>query len=393
MYGIVLILVLIVMGGAIAYIGDKLGTKIGKKRISVLGLRPKHTSILMTIITGTLIALVTLASMAAISKDVRVALFGMEKLRAQLGNLNNEVASKNQEIQQALTQILEKNKNLAQLDATIKTNQAQMQALQQEKEQAQQDMQAAKAITVEVQQQYQQAQTSLQETLTTKKQLETDIVHLSSIAERLQQGLISVREGQIIFRAGELVASGRLTAGKNMEESAKELDTLMKTTNALLIDKLGIENKQLQVVFIEQNEVKNTLYKMSQLSGKVFVRLLASSNLVYGDPIIVRPQILPNELIYKRQEVILTKQLDLQDKDVQVALIELLQEINAKAINNGVIADPLNGTVGNLSIGEMLELTKNLQKYQNGLVNVIVRAKRDIYTSDLLSIDIEFEKI
>ena len=393
MYGIVLILVLIVMGGAIAYIGDKLGTKIGKKRISVFGLRPKHTSILMTIITGTLIALVTLASMAAISKDVRVALFGMEKLRAQLGNLNNEVASKNQEIQQALTQILEKNKNLAQLDATIKTNQAQMQALQQEKEQAQQDMQAAKAITVEVQQQYQQAQTSLQETLTTKKQLETDIVHLSSIAERLQQGLISVREGQIIFRAGELVASGRLTAGKNMEESAKELDTLMKTTNALLIDKLGIENKQLQVVFIEQNEVKNTLYKMSQLSGKVFVRLLASSNLVYGDPIIVRPQILPNELIYKRQEIILSKQLDLQDKDVQVALIELLQEINAKAINNGVIADPLNGTVGNLSIGEMLELTKNLQKYQNGLVNVIVRAKRDIYTSDLLSIDIEFEKI
>ena len=43
-------------------------------------------------------------------------------------------------------------------------------------------MQAAKAITAEVQQQYQQAQTSLQETLTTKKQLETDIVHLSSIA-------------------------------------------------------------------------------------------------------------------------------------------------------------------------------------------------------------------
>lgn len=30
MYGIVLILVLIVMGGAIAYIGDKLGTKIAK---------------------------------------------------------------------------------------------------------------------------------------------------------------------------------------------------------------------------------------------------------------------------------------------------------------------------------------------------------------------------
>lgn len=393
MYGIVLIVVLIIMGGAIAYIGDKLGTKIGKKRISVFGLRPKHTSILMTIITGTLIALLTLASMAAISKDVRVALFGMEKLRAQLGSLNNEVTSKNQEIQQALGQILEKNKSLEKLDSRIKNYQAQMQSLKKEREQVKQELQVAKATTAEVQQQYQQAQANLQETLNTKQKLETDIVRLSSIAERLQQGLISVREGQIIFRAGEVVASGRLPAGKSIDEGAKDLDTLMQTTNNLLIEKLGIENKQMQVVFIEQNEVKNTLYKMSQLSGKVFIRLLASSNLVYGDPIIVRPQILPNELIYKRQEIILSKQLDLQDKDVQVALIELLQEINAKAINNGVIADPLNGTVGNLSIGEMLELTKNLQKYQNGLVNVIVRAKRDIYTSDLLSIDIEFEKI
>ena len=393
MYGVVLIIVLIIMGGAIAYIGDKLGTKIGKKRISVLGLRPKHTSILMTIITGTLIALVTLAGMTAISKDVRVALFGMEKLKAQLSNLNNEISSKNQEIQQALAQILEKNKNLAQLDSTIKSNQAQMQALQQEKQQAEQDLQGAQATTIEVQEQYKQAQTSLQETINTKQQLEIEIGQLSKVADRLQQGLINVREGQIIFRAGEVVASGRLEAGKNMEISAKELDSLMNSTNELLLERLGIENKQLQVVFIEQTEVKNTLYKISQLSGKVFVRLLATSNLVYGDPIIVRPQILPNTLIYKRQEIILSKQVDLQEKDVQVALVELLQEINVQAINNGVIADPINGTVGNLSIGEMLELTKNLQKYQNGQVKVVVRAKRDTYTADLLNIDIEFEKI
>lgn len=39
MLGIVLILVLALMGGLIAYLGDKLGSKIGKKRLSLFGLR------------------------------------------------------------------------------------------------------------------------------------------------------------------------------------------------------------------------------------------------------------------------------------------------------------------------------------------------------------------
>ena len=60
MFGLTLILVLAIMGGAIAFIGDKLGSKIGKKRLSIFGLRPYHTSVLMTVITGILIAAVTL---------------------------------------------------------------------------------------------------------------------------------------------------------------------------------------------------------------------------------------------------------------------------------------------------------------------------------------------
>ena len=38
MFGLRLILILAVVGGLIAFIGDKLGSKIGKKKISVFGL-------------------------------------------------------------------------------------------------------------------------------------------------------------------------------------------------------------------------------------------------------------------------------------------------------------------------------------------------------------------
>ncbi|HWR10033.1 DUF3084 domain-containing protein [Sporomusa sp.] len=55
MFGLVLIAILGVMGGAIAYIGDKIGTKVGKKKLSLFGLRPKYTSIIVAVTTGILI--------------------------------------------------------------------------------------------------------------------------------------------------------------------------------------------------------------------------------------------------------------------------------------------------------------------------------------------------
>ena len=101
MYGVFLIVVLILTGGAIAFIGDRLGTKIGKKRLSILGLRPRHTSIIVTIITGALITTMTFAVMAATSENVRTALFGMEKLKQHMAEMQQNIEVAGQELQAA----------------------------------------------------------------------------------------------------------------------------------------------------------------------------------------------------------------------------------------------------------------------------------------------------
>jgi hypothetical protein len=44
-----LILLLLALCGFIAYIGDLLGRRFGKKRLSIFGMRPKHTAILLTV--------------------------------------------------------------------------------------------------------------------------------------------------------------------------------------------------------------------------------------------------------------------------------------------------------------------------------------------------------
>lgn len=84
------IFVLMVISGVIAYLGDVLGTYVGKKRLTVLGLRPRITALVVAISTGILITMLTLGVSAIISEDVRIALFSMDELRRDIDKLQAE---------------------------------------------------------------------------------------------------------------------------------------------------------------------------------------------------------------------------------------------------------------------------------------------------------------
>ncbi len=84
------IFVLMVISGVIAYLGDVLGTYVGKKRLTVFGLRPRITALVVAISTGILITMLTLGVSAIISEDVRIALFSMDELRRDIDKLQAE---------------------------------------------------------------------------------------------------------------------------------------------------------------------------------------------------------------------------------------------------------------------------------------------------------------
>ena len=130
MFGLRLILILAIVGGLIAFIGDKLGSKIGKKRLSVFGLRPYHTSVLITVITGILIASITLVTMAVASDSARIAMFGMEKLQSDLVALNSEKDQATAALSKAQTDVAEKNKTIRILDEQIKDSAAEKAAIE-----------------------------------------------------------------------------------------------------------------------------------------------------------------------------------------------------------------------------------------------------------------------
>lgn len=82
--GLVIIPLLILVSGAVAYIGNLVGRATGRRRLTIFGLRPRSTAQIITIVTGMLITIITVASVLAVSKDARTGLFRLNELRDQI---------------------------------------------------------------------------------------------------------------------------------------------------------------------------------------------------------------------------------------------------------------------------------------------------------------------
>src|SRR5947209_8568398 len=106
--GTVLVLsFLIGVCGFIAYTGDLLGRRMGKRRLSVLGLRPRHTAVLCTVITGMVIAGTVLAVLVSVSAGVRTAVTRGEALLEQNHEYRQErdrLSRDNQNLQAQIAQ-------------------------------------------------------------------------------------------------------------------------------------------------------------------------------------------------------------------------------------------------------------------------------------------------
>ena len=78
------ILLVLILGGILSTLGDRLGTKVGKARLSIFKLRPKSTAVLITVFTGSIISAISFATMVVFDRDLRVGLFQLEDIREKI---------------------------------------------------------------------------------------------------------------------------------------------------------------------------------------------------------------------------------------------------------------------------------------------------------------------
>lgn len=374
--GLKILAIIAVMGGIIAYVGDKIGTKVGKQRMSLFGLRPKYTSIVVTIITGLMIAAATVGVLSISSRSVRTALFGLDQMYAQMEELNQQITAKNEELKA----------RQAEIDAQaeqMNTMQEAVQASQQELEEVRAARDAMGADLQSVKEAYQEAQGRMGDLEKARRVMEDHIADLQFTAKNLENNITNLREGTVMFRVGELLSSATVRPGLSETEAQGVLTDILNDTNGLILKRFNIKEEQ-SVLYVSRSNMADVAKQLAAADTPMMVRIVASGNIIVGEPAIAKIQIYPQRLIYHKGDIVWVGGINGGD-NAQNAVVDFLGEVNKRAKEKGIIPDPLSGEVGNVPGAELFEVINQVRN-TNGPLRIEAITTKDTYSSDTLQI-------
>ena len=374
MYSFILIFTLIIISGLIAFVGDWVGLKIGKKRVTVLGLRPHYTAIFITIISGVLIAIITVTILAISSNDVRTALFGMEELKEKLSYLSREVGIRNvqlsntkEELQKKSTQLQEIEEKYQKLSEDIKNKTSQLEEL----------LIIREGLIEE------------------KNKLTKEVEELNATIKALYSGIAWIREGEVIFGSNEQIALTIIQGQRPIEEIKEELFRFLnEASNKVLAMGAKKDERTNQVFIIAQGEFEDITQKIYNSDKEMIVRLLSSINVVKGEPIVAHFNIQENKLVFKIDEEIISEEIESSEVpgEVEKKLLSLLRKVNILAVERGIIPDPKTSFVGSVSAVNLYDIVKTIIE-SDTTMKVSVISVYDTWSTGPLKVRIEAKPI
>lgn len=378
LYGMGIVAIIAIMGGAIAFIGDKLGTRIGKRRMSIFGLRPRHTSIIVTIVTGILIAAMTLGILSAMSSTVRTALFGMEQLRAQMSALNTEISQKNADLEKGRQELDSKTKELAAVNEQVQATDEELQRSREARDTMSQELETVQEAYQTADQKLAEANTDIASLEDTRKELEGHISNLQVTTKQLQEGITQMRQGNVIFRVGQVLSGAVVKPGLNQVESEHVLANIVRDTNSLILRRLNIEDSQQNVLYVSRINMDEVAAQLAASKDPMTIRVTAAVNIIYGEPALAEIHAYPYRLIYHKGDMIWSETMS-GGNNAQMGVLSFLRDVNKEAQARGVLPDPLSGDVGTVS-GSDLFKTINDVANMRGPIRLEAVASTDTYS-------------
>ncbi|HEX8237425.1 MAG TPA: DUF3084 domain-containing protein [Abditibacteriaceae bacterium] len=217
---LILISVLVILACVIAYVSDNMGKKLGKKRISLLGMRPRQTATALTMASSVGIMFVTLLVVSLFSRQVRTALLRVDRMR----EVNGELRDRNQLLKASAASL---NAQLTRLQQSVKASQR-----------------TASVARSNAQQANQKANAARQQLGTTQAELTGAQSDLSAAQQTLQEA----RRGEKAARRQVTAAQALYALAQQRTEAANVRAAAANTRAVSSQTRLAKANQQLRTV-------------------------------------------------------------------------------------------------------------------------------------------------
>ena len=352
MTGWLLILALLVLGGVLSTLGDRLGSLVGKSRLSLFNLRPRKTAVLITVLTGSLISALSLGLMLLVSQQLRVGLFELDRIEHRLRDSRTSLSRSQADLKRSHSDLLQAEKGRKQarqllaeaerqarsLRAALGPLMQQRLALEKQRDQLNRDIRAKDADIQRNQQEL--------------AQVKGRIVAAGKELKELETNLLALRRGDVVISSGQSLVIAKVKLQKS-SQSKEVIEALLQQANKVAFQRvLPGQSQERQVLLVPRGDIAK-LEDVITKPGTWVVSIVSAGNVLRGERRVVAfPDVRPNRQVVRQGDQMATTVLEAEERssqEVQSRLNLLLAATFTRAQRQGALADGLQYDLNNFN--------------------------------------------
>ena len=391
MSGWILILALLILGGVLSTLGDRLGSKVGKARLSLFRLRPKKTAVVITVLTGSLISAISLGLMLLVSDRLRTGLFELDQIEQRLRDSRDALASSRKDLAQSRSALRSAEQERSEAQSQLKVVEQQASRLQKELAPLMEQRRQLEAERDRLSRDIAAKDSDLQRNRAELAQLNIKIKTSSQELERLERNLIALRQGDVVISSGQPLEVAKVRI-ENASQAREVIHALLQRTNLNVYQRvLPGETPNRQILLVPRSDISKLERTLSK-RGEWVVSLISAANVLKGErQVVAFPDVRPNKRVVRSGEQLATTVLEADERSqdqVRSRLNLLLAAAFTRAQRQGALANGLQFDPTRVS--QLAEALVNRPPGETAKLEAVSRANSDL--ADPIAVDIRWQR-
>ncbi|CAK6697717.1 hypothetical protein OGCDGJMD_02310 [Cyanobium usitatum str. Tous] len=366
MTGWLLILALLALGGVLSTLGDRLGSLVGKARLSLLGMRPRRTAVLITVLTGSLISAISLGLMLLVSERLRTGLFELDRLEQRLQTSRSQLSRSNSQLASSRLEVARAEQGKREAQTRFEQAQARASKLRQELAPLLAQRNQLELERSRLSQEVKGRDAEIRRTEAELAQVRRRISAGAKELKDLESNLIALRRGDVVLSSGQTLASAKVTL-ERPEQATEVITALLQQANLNAFRRvLPGQPPDRQILLVPKSDISK-LEGLLAKPGSWVVSILSAANVLRGErQVLAFPDLRPNRPVVKAGEVLASTTIegDLTALEpVSRRLNLLLAAAYARAQRQGTLVEGLQ-----FDAASFKQLARELSERQSGQV-------------------------